>query len=132
MIIRWRALVGGTGLLLAGLLAGCQPADDPAAEIQVGWQVLPDPPRMGPATVAVTLADSLGQPIEGAAVRLEGTMTHPGMQPVIGEAAEVEPGRYAATLELTMSGDWVLLLEATLPDGRTLRRQEELPGVRAR
>jgi hypothetical protein len=31
-----------------------------------------------------------------------------------------------------MAGDWVLLLEIRLDDGRKLERQIEMPGVRAR
>jgi hypothetical protein len=54
------------------------------------------------------------------------------MQPVFAAAREVGPGRYEARLDLTMAGDWILLIDATLADGRTLRRQVSLPGVRAR
>jgi hypothetical protein len=64
-------------------------------------------------------------------VRLEGGMSHAGMEPVFATAREVEPGRYEAPLELTMAGDWLVLVDATLRDGRALRRQLKVPGVRA-
>jgi hypothetical protein len=73
-----------------------------------------------------------GRPLRGAAVRLEGNMSHAGMRPVFGTAREVAPGTYEAPLELTMGGDWFLLIDAKLPEGGTLRRQVDLPGVRPR
>ena len=96
------------------------------------WEIRPDPPDTGRATVIVALADSAGKPIRGASVVIEGVMTHPGMAPKVVEAHEVEPGRYEAEMRFTMRGDWILLLEASLPDGSTLARQKELLGVGAR
>jgi len=113
------------------LVVGCRPAPDTASDIAVTWQVAPDPPRIGQTTVTVALADSLRRPIREARVTLKGTMTHPGMAPVLAETHEVAPGRYQATLDLTMGGDWVLLLQATLPDGRSVQRQKALRGIRA-
>jgi sensor domain CHASE-containing protein len=54
------------------------------------------------------------------------------MRPVFASAREVSPGTYEAPLELTMGGDWFLLVDARLPDGGTLHRQVDLPGVRSR
>lgn len=72
-----------------------------------------------------------GQPISGASVRLEATMTHPGMAPAIAAAEETAPGRYEAGLSLSMAGDWLLIVQAELPDGRILQRQHDLRGVSA-
>jgi hypothetical protein len=118
--------------LAAGLIAaGCRPPADTAPEIALGWAVAPDPPATGTATFSLTLIDrTTGRPVQGAAVRLEGNMTHPGMKPVFGTAREVGPGRYEAPLDLPMAGDWFVLVEARLADGRTLHRQMDLPGVR--
>lgn len=120
------------GLLLAVFLTagGCQPPEEPTSDVTVTWEIAPEPPSTGATTVTVTLTDSTSAPIEDAHVALEGTMTHPGMQPVRAEAEEVAPGRYEAVLTLTMGGDWMLLLDATLPDGRTVQQQKEVPGVR--
>jgi hypothetical protein len=82
--------------------------------------------------VSLTLTGTAGSPVEGAAVRLEANMSHPGMKPVLAAAREVAPGRYEAALEFTMAGDWYLLLDARLPDGRTLHREVQIPGVRSR
>jgi hypothetical protein len=99
--------------------------------VVVDLQVTPDPPHIGPATVVVTLNDAQGQPIAGAEMSLEGNMNHAGMVPVLAEASEVSPGRYEATLEFTMGGDWFILVQAALPDGRALEHQVDVPGVDA-
>ncbi len=93
------------------------------------WTVSPSPPTAGPLTVALKLAEGT-KPVAGAEVRLEGTMTHPGMAPVSSVARETSPGSYEARMDLSMAGDWILLVDARLADGRTLKRQIELPGVR--
>lgn len=113
--------------------AGCQPPAESAPEVDLKWSVSPNPPRPGQATVSLTLSDTAaGRPVEGAAVRLEANMSHPGMKPVLGTAREVAPGRYEAAIEFSMAGDWFLLVDAELRDGRTLHREVQLPGVRTR
>lgn len=126
-----RALAFGLAacLLVAG---GCQPPADSAPEVALSWTVAPAPPVTGPATFSLTLTDTAaGRPVAGAAVRLEGNMSHAGMKPVFGSAREVAPGRYEAPLEFTMAGDWFVLVEARLRDGRILQRQVDVRGVRA-
>lgn len=116
-------------VLLLG--AGCQPATDESATIEMEWTVKPQPPAVGPVLLALTLTDpGSGQPLPGAEVRIEGDMTHPGMKPVFGTAREVAPGRYEAPVELTMAGDWVISVDARFRDGRVFEQQFELPGVR--
>ena len=56
-------------------------------------------------------------------------MSHAGMTPVFANATEVEPGSYRATIELSMSGDWVVIAHATLADGRRVNDQFEINGV---
>jgi hypothetical protein len=123
-------------LLLAGLAvaAACRPAPpvDAAPEIVLQWKLTPAPPTAGPIRLSLSLTDrKTGRPIQGAEVRLEGNMSHPGMEPLFATAREVSPGRYEAGMELTMGGDWVLLMDARLRDGRTAHRELALPGVRA-
>jgi hypothetical protein len=122
-----RRLAGlGAALLIA---AGCrQPPTAP--EILLTWTAQPKPPVTGPLTLALDLSERR-RPVRGAEVRLEGTMTHPGMAPVSARARETSPGRYVGRMELSMAGDWVFLVDARLRDGRTLHRQIELPGVRS-
>jgi hypothetical protein len=118
------------GLLLL-LLAGCGrgPQDLPDVAVQVG--IDPDPPRLGLATVTISLRNAEQEPISGAAVEIEGNMSHAGMVPVFATASEVAPGRYQAGLDFTMGGDWFLLVRADLPDGRSLEHKIDVPGVDA-
>ena len=118
-------------LLVALLAAACGPRRDPSPEIGLAWAVVPDPPAVGEVGLSLTLTDArTGRRVEGAEVKLEGNMSHPGMKPVFGAARETGPGRYEARMDLTMAGDWIVLVDAALPDGRTLQRQLELRGVR--
>jgi hypothetical protein len=116
---------------LASFVIACRPQGETAADVATGWSVEPRPPIVGPATLSLALIDRpTGKPVSGARVQVEANMSHPGMAPAFSEAREVAPGRYEAPLELTMAGDWILLVEATLRDGRTLQRQVRLAGVR--
>ena len=56
-------------------------------------------------------------------------MSHAGMTPVFVDATEFEAGRYRANMDLSMAGDWVVLVHITLPDGATVDRQFDIKGV---
>ena len=125
------------GLLFLGIvvcanlfLAGCRKSSEPLSDLMVECEISPQPPKVGPATVTLRLADAGGNPLSGAQVKLEGNMSHAGMRPVFAEAKEVGPGRYQAPLEFTMGGDWIILIHLTLADGRVGQRQVEVKGVR--
>jgi hypothetical protein len=118
-------------LLVTLALTACQQAEDNLPDVSVDLAISPDPPQVGPATVTVTLHDADGEPIGGAEMKLEGTMTHAGMVPVFADATETEPGQYEATLEFTMGGDWIIIVRATLPDGRSLEREFDVRGVKS-
>jgi hypothetical protein len=77
----------------------------------------------------VKLADPSARPLAGARISIEGDMSHPGMEPVFAKASEAEPGTYVAHLQLTMAGDWVILVQGRLADGRKIERQTDLRGV---
>jgi hypothetical protein len=113
------------------VLAGCRGEEAGLDDVVVELTVLPDPPYVGPATVVVLLTDDQGTPISGATLFLEGNMTHAGMVPSLADASEVSPGRYEAVLDLTMGGDWYILVQGKLPDGRTLEHIADLPGVKS-
>ena len=96
-------------------------------------ELVPAPPRVGPVRLELTLTDpATRRPAEGARVRVEANMSHAGMRPVFAAASEEGGGRYLAPVELSMAGDWFLLIEADLPDSRIWRGQIDLPGVRPR
>jgi hypothetical protein len=117
-------------LLLLGV-GGCARGGQDLPDVGVDLVIEPEPPQLGPATLTVALTAADGQPIAGAAVELEGNMNHAGMVPVFVQASEIEPGRYQADLEFTMGGDWFILVRADLPDGRSMERKIDVPGVDA-
>lgn len=124
-----RALMVGVMVACLLLLAGCGRGGRDLPGVGVDLAIEPSPPRIGAAMVTVTLTDEGGQAISGARVELEGNMHHAGMVPVLAQAQEVAPGRYQAGLEFTMGGDWFILVRAELPDGRSLERSVDVPGV---
>jgi hypothetical protein len=117
--------------MISLLPTACGGTEESLPDVSVDLTVSPDPPQVGPATVTVTLSDADGTPIDGAEMKLEGTMTHAGMVPVFADATETEPGQYEATLEFTMGGDWIIIVRATLPDGRSLEREIDVRGVKS-
>jgi hypothetical protein len=119
------------GLLALLALAACRAPAEPAADVGVEHELSPEPPSVGPAVLAVTLTGPDGAPVTGAEVSVEGNMSHPGMKPVLATAAEVRPGRYEAKMEFTMAGDWFIIVDAALPDGRAVRKQVDVHGVKS-
>ena len=117
-----------TGLcLLCLLVVGCR--SDSLVDVTVALEVAPQPPRVGPAIITLRVTDESGKPLSGAHINLEGNMSHAGMVPVFADAVELEPGRYRSNIQLTMAGDWVMLVHLTLPDGLKVVRQFEIKGV---
>ena len=98
-------------------------------ELNLEHQISPQPPRVGRVAIALKVKDASGKPVTGARMRLEADMSHAGMTPVFAEAQETSDGNYRASLELSMAGDWVVVVRAVLPDGRQLERQFEINGV---
>jgi len=130
--VRAGATVCWPVLLLLLAVASCGRASKDLPDVAVDLVVVPDPPQIGPSTVTVTLTDAGGLPIENADLELEANMSHAGMVPVFASAREVAPGQYEASLEFTMGGDWFILVHSQLPDGRSLERRIDLPGVDVR
>jgi hypothetical protein len=123
----WPAL-----LFLLHPLSGCRveaPQGDPSLLLELA--ISPTPPAVGPVRLIVSLQDTLGNPMEGAEVRVEGNMTHAGMVPIHGTAQSLGQGTYVVPdFRFTMAGDWVLTVTATLPDGResTIRKSTDVVG----
>ena len=137
MRVSWLALAwvpAGLALLLAS--PSCSPDETTSrgsvSSIVIDCRFDPAPPVIGLSTIELTLADLAGVAIAGASVRVEGNMNHPGMVPEIVDAREIAPGRYRATIEFTMGGDWFLLVEVRLADGRRLERTIEVPKIGTR
>ena len=126
--IRSRELIWAlaTLLILFGCGRGGQLADE-APEIQIAISLDPDPPRFGrPCQLTVTVLEADGVVIDGAQLEIKGDMTHAGMVPVVVSVSGGEEGNYTTGFEWTMAGDWILTVQAELPDGRIARRQFEI------
>ena len=106
---------------------GCR--NEPLLDLTLAHEVSPQPPRVGPVTITLRLTDTAGGQVDGARITLEANMSHAGMVPVFADARETEPGRYQSTVELTMAGDWFILVHVSLTNGRKLDRQFEIKGV---
>ncbi|MGH9831957.1 MAG: FixH family protein [Blastocatellia bacterium] len=119
----------GLALIGALFLTGCQKPGESSPVVVIEHEVSPQPLKAGVSAITLKLTDASGDPINGARINLEGTMTHPGMRPVFSEAREAGSGRYQSSLEFTMAGDWIVLLHITLPNGQKLERQFEIKGV---
>lgn len=118
-------------LVLCIAMTGCQSSGEAQPEIRVDWEIVPSPPRVGKATLNLTLRDSTGHLITGADVEMEGNMSHPGMKPVITNAKEVEPGQYSAEINFTMAGDWFVIVTTSFGDSTEVEKQIKIPGVRS-
>ena len=118
-------------LSLVALLAFACHKTAPPPNINVQYEVSPQPPRAGITTINLKLTQKDGQPVKGARVELEGNMSHAGMSPVTGEAKEIEAGKYSGTVQLEMAGDWIVVVHITLADGQELQRQIEIKALNA-
>ena len=107
---------------------GCR-RNDTVPDLKFTHEVSPQPPRVGPVTITIGLADSSGKPITRAGLSLEGYMSHSGMPPVSTRVAESGPGRYIGTMDLSMAGDWVVIVHINLPGQVSVDRQFEIKGV---
>src|SRR5690242_11055919 len=101
----WIAL---SSFALLACVMGCQQGSsaDAAKNVKIDFSIEPKPLKVGPAQATIRLSDAGGAPVTGATLKLEGNMNHAGMKPVFATAEETSPGKYEATLDLTMGGDW--------------------------
>ena len=112
-------------------MQGCRRQTASADDLRLEHVVSPQPPRVGRTSIDLLLRDSAGRPVSGVQIKLEANMSHAGMAPVFATATEAAPGHYAATLELSMAGDWIVAAQVSLADGRKLEQQFEINGVAA-
>lgn len=113
-------------LLAALILVACARASqqpEEAADVRMTMAVSPIPPLVGASELVIVLTDAEGKPIEGATLDVIGDMDQAGMEPILAEAQESSSGVYRVPFEWTMAGDWMVTIEATLPDGTTATRE---------
>jgi hypothetical protein len=107
----------------------CRQKSVPVADLNLEHQISPQPPRVGPVAITLRITDGAGKPVTSARISIEGNMSHAGMTPVFAEASEMGDGRYRATMDLSMAGDWIVVARATLQNGRKIEHQFEINGV---
>jgi YtkA-like len=121
------ACVLAAAVILLCVASGCgrmQRADPTTRDDhKVTLAIEPSPAVMGASTLAVTLRDQTGQPVDGARLEVEANMSHAGMVPVLASTAQGTAGVYRVPLEWTMAGDWYVDLTFTLPDGQRVARR---------
>lgn len=122
-------LIFACGALL--LVTTCHKSPESSPVITIEHEIKPQPVRVGTATITLRLADASRRAVKGAQIILEGNMSHAGMGPAFGKAREIAPGQYQAPLELSMVGDWIVLIHLTLSDGQKVERQFEIRGVQS-
>ena len=108
---------------------GCRKPAGATDDVSIETSIAPQPAHTGTETISFQLTNPSHEPVAGAHVQVEGDMSHPGMAPMFADARETSPGKYKATLDLTMGGDWVVLFHITLSDGRKVERQMDVNGV---
>lgn len=114
-------------MLLCAVLAGCGRTQQ--ADATISLKVAQS--KVGTTPVDVQLHDSKGEPVSGASVKLRGDMTHAGMQPVLVTMDDLGNGQYrAANFPFGMAGDWVLTVDADLPDGKHVERMFDVRDVK--
>lgn len=113
------------------LLCGCRHQSAPTtSNLTVAYEVSPLPARVGDVTITIRMKDGgSNEPIAGARIKLEGTMSHAGMASVFADAKEISPGQYRTNMKLSMAGDWRVLVHLILPDGRELDQEFEIKEV---
>jgi len=125
----WRLLSIGLLLLLA-LMAGCgragRQAAPPPADVVLTLAVEPEPARIGEATLVLTLKTSDGRAIPDAKLDIRGDMAHAGMQPVLAASDAGPDGVYRVPFRWTMAGDWFVIVQVQLPDGRRFEQRFDL------
>jgi hypothetical protein len=110
-----------TALVLA--TAACRPPGERASSAaaadvdRVSVELLTQPARVGPAVLEVVVRRD-GRPVDDAAVRIVGDMTHAGMVPVVADAVGVGAGAYRSEgFAFSMAGDWIITADVDHPDG---------------
>lgn len=116
-----KLIIAGIFLLLLPACGGRNSQQTTAEDIRLIVAV--ESTTVGQTTLLVTVTDAAGTPINDATVSVKGDMSHAGMVPVLADVTGGENGVYEMPFEWTMGGDWVVTVEATLPDGRSTSQQ---------
>jgi len=103
--------------VLVATAAACAPKTDTsssttttqaqtAGAFSVATQFSPDPPKQGPETITVTVKDTSGNPVKGAAVKIVTKMPTMSMTGPKLVATDNGDGTYAAQTNLNYATQW--------------------------
>jgi hypothetical protein len=111
-------------LCLSLMLIGCGIAQPQplTSQVNMTFEVEPNPPVVGPSHLAITLTNGEGAPVKGAELEIEGMINHDEMQPRRARTGVETGGIYEAPFVWTMGGDWFVTVTATLADGQQIER----------
>lgn len=126
---RFSKLSSGLVLIVLSFLVGCNHRASTSPNVVLTSAIAPRPVRVGRTDISLNLRDAFSNPVGGAKIQLEADMAHPGMAPLFADAKEIAPGKYEATLDIDMPGDWVVLVHGKLARGERFERQIAVNGV---
>lgn len=115
----YRLIIVTLLLILGQVFASCSRQSQEAKQHQLQIELVEPlfPPGVGKYTMNIRIFDGNDQPIDNATLAIKGDMTHAGMVPILAEATNGDKGLYKVPFEWSMGGDWVVTVQATLPDG---------------
>ena len=114
-------------VVILGSDCGRESRNASTSNAQISLTAIPFPAAVGETRLVIQITDLAGQPLSDAALFIKADMTHAGMVPVIAEAeGGDEDGYYNVPFEWTMAGDWIVSVEAVLPDGSRAKERFEL------
>ncbi|KPL86074.1 FixH family protein [Herpetosiphon geysericola] len=117
MLFRYGQLILLSLMFLS--LLGCSrtPSDDPRLLMSLEQT----PNAMGIQTIVLVINDG-STPLDNAKVQIEATMTHAGMPSQIVQMQALGAGKYQASIDFSMLGEWVLIVNVTEANGAVMQR----------
>jgi nitrogen fixation protein FixH len=122
-------MAAGAGLALGLAAAPAWGAGAPATiqteGLSISLATTPNPPARHEGTaVEITMQDAAGKPVGGARVSLDLTMpAHHTMSEQGPRVHERGEGRYVATAAFSMGGEWLVIVDVLLANGRRARAE---------
>ncbi len=110
-----RAIAVFTLLLLLAACRSSAPTQDTRLSFDL-LSIIPETLMVGATEITLRVTRE-GAPLANAAVAITGDMTHAGMEPVSASAQTDADGIVRIPMAWTMSGDWVVRVSVTAPDG---------------
>jgi YtkA-like len=121
------ALLAIVAVLILG--GGCsrQSRSSSTTANQITLTAVPSPAAVGESRLVIRVLDAGGEPIDDARLSVKADMSHAGMIPVLAQVdGGGEDGYYELPFEWTMAGDWIVTIEAALPDQTVITERFDL------